>query len=440
MKKSIIIKSLTAILLIGGLILGFDGCKKTKSHTAQEPKTEDSTQVVDSLEATTPTEAPTSIRVFFDNSASMAGYLVKGKRDYNTLYNAIVALGRNYGNGVYAFTADLCCAPKGKTPQKGISYEQFKEMIDNAGIAAGSESLLNKIIGDIAEETKAHPNQLSIFFTDGIISGPAEKITADREYTTNHIEDLSGELSNAVRNKGLAASVYRFDKADFNGAYYSYDNKPKNMKGSRPIYVVALGSPKEIAKFKEWTESSEATNFQPSQVVHIGTKLPISSGLINPDQGIKNGVVEYKPSDINSKFDGLFTFKLPYSVFSDIYEKNYNFAALKDKVKVSIDGIEIPAVENDKNGNSFETVEAGQDGFIIKVRARALKNNAKMNVMIPYSQPEWIALYSTRDDRTSLSSDNTYMLDKFVGAIVNGISGDSKAETLFSQTVDLKKK
>lgn len=428
------------LAIIAGISCGvvFDSCKKKPTPDEDTDENPDTTAVV----IPSVIDTVTHVKVYFDNSGSMAPYVSKnaGTKN-NNLLKAVNALGKDYGKGTYKFDANLTSKEKGKdAPASGIAFNDFYSMIQKGQVANGTESLLNEILGNIANQLQGHPNELAVFFTDGILSGPSDEIKKDGEYTPKNIEMLSSDLRNALNGKNLAASVYRFNQAGFDGDYWYYDNSHKKYnQATRPLYAVVLGEPQEVKKFKSWVETDEAYNFKPDYVVHVGDQLPIKKGLGNAKFGVANNITSFKNSDVAKKENGLLVFTLPTSTFSGVYEKGYAYDYLKEKLNVSVNGMTLPETVRGKDNQEYNSIDLEGQNFVIRVPLAYAADKAKMRVSIPYERPSWILNNTSRNDKMDLSAYNTYMLDKFVGAVVDGVSGGT-VENLFDQTITFNNK
>lgn len=379
-------------------------------------------------------EGVNNIKVYFDNSGSMSGYVsANAHKTSQVLLNALTGIYQDFGQGKKPLTVEFCCKVKGKKLDD-MNYAKFRDAVQTGKVQSGSESLLNVIMDTIASNVK--PNQLSILLTDGILSGPADKIFKNSEYTPNNIEELKSDLRNALSGKGLAASIYRFGNAGFDGVYWDYTNNTKSLtknhrvnKSTRPLYAVVIGKPDEVKIFKEWAESPKNKNFNYSNVAHAIAPLPISTGLETQTPTMEgDSALTYKYADLKNKLGNKIEFRISTDIFADYLQPDSaSIDKITKRIAVTFDGWK-------RTG----WVSSDANEIVITIPDSSLqKGTASLIVEIPYEQPEWIGYYSTNDDRGAVTSDTTFMLDKFAGAILEGVSGSENVDNLFQQTIKI---
>lgn len=428
---------LLLVIPLGAVNAIFCRCDST---TGTSDRSDTSVTSVDSTGVIAPPAAEAeeinSFALYFDNSGSMLGYVGKKQKPVadNTLRDMITAFGQDFLPGK-PFKANLCCKGKEeKTPRTGISYDDFYKMIMDKSVPGGSESLLDQIMSDIV--SKRRPGELSVFITDGIISGPAVEITKNPEYTREKIGDLESRLRNSLMDKGIAASIYAFDQ-EFNGVYWNYknDTKPIDNKRKRPLYCVVVGSPAQVAQFKGLVESGKYAKFVPKKAAHNIVKLPVESGIRLQKHGgaVKPGIpVTYSYTEMKKKGEDYIKVSIDVDKFDNVFDASHDWTETASQTKVKVGNVprQYPVVYNGSSSMEFSIPLSD-----------LLSSGDDVEVTIPYSREAWITSVSTTDDINNYNDYSTFMFDRFANAVLNGVNGTTVApDMLFQQTFRLERK
>ncbi len=380
------------------------------------------------------------VRVYFDNSSSMEGYVSRGAiAKGNQFLNIVNSLGQDFVTD-NRFEAQFCCVENGCTGvRKEIKFDDFANMIQNGNVAKGEDSPLVDIIKGIAENST--PGTLSVLFTDGILSGTNSEVrnSPERKFNINNIDLLKSKLRNSIIDNNLGVSVYRFGSIPFVGKYSYYNNDSNHKSCTRPLFAIVFGTKKNVLEFKNWVESSANKGFKAQNVLHISEKMPICEGLIVPLFGISEDGITCTREQVYKKTRSTFLeLRLDTKLFAGIFEKGYDYGNLKDSIKVTINGSNLP--DSAKNNDGYKRlVEYDSDGFFtINIPDSRLKSGKNiLHVNIPYRLPEWLTLYKTEDDKKQYNDSTTFMIHKFIEGLVEGVSGNDAIDALFDQEVKI---
>lgn len=366
-----------------------------------------------------PANGKITATIYFDNSSSMKGY---ADASNNTYIDILSDLRGFYQNTGAIIGSEL------------IDGDELIDRIRLHKINYTNESLLYRDIGNIATKVQEEfadtvKGALSINFyvTDGIMSGSDAKIREDSEYNKIHAQDLQNQISKALEGKdSVAISVYQFG-SPFVGEYWAYDNEhhtlPSNCK--RNFYVIAIGGRSVLANFKQKVDSISSdqidsySKFIPSAQWHAIDDQIVNTNLrVGPNGAVNfNGEAYcYKPKVINNQ-DRCILFNLDTDVFRNQYIENMDTLAYKSIVEIDGRQMKDIVLSWDEKAHALT--------FQIPTSKLAKKN--KIRLTIPKLKPLWIERSSVPDDKYMFSrpDERTFLFDKFMQGIQNGINGAS---------------
>lgn len=191
--------------------------------------------------------------IYLDASGSMPGYFTDGLTEYIQLVSGLQ--GGNDSTKVYFWGDET---REVTNLNSTITKGNFK----------GSASLFQDIFKKMAEKAKSD-KALTFLVTDGIVSN-ANKVTKQRSgYTISDLPLLPGKIREAVGDS-MAVAIFRCE-IPFNGRYYDIDNKTKNIKADRPIFVFAIGYPGAVVDLRnsisnKRKEMENLTSLDPKQL------------------------------------------------------------------------------------------------------------------------------------------------------------------------------
>lgn len=372
-----------------------------------------------SITVDTPPQSQSTATIYLDNSASMQGYSV-----HNVYTDVLTNLVHYKGK---ANTRVLLCCDK---------YKEFSgDLIDgvkNGKIKYGSSSLLHADLKEMAQNVS--DNNIQFLVTDGILSGTAEDIKKNRNWTLNHAEDLMREIEDVFDDSNdISVSIYQYE-SPFKGTYYCYTNIDfKKIDTNRYFYVIVLGKMQAIEDFRKECETND--KLKTSKQYNIIGQLPLSGNLIvKYAKLIKNEWV-YDISKIkNSKEskDSLII-TLPVKDFKPMLNgKSIEGLAASMIVKAGNHTIAPEDIKYDE----------GNDYFSIKVPTNLCgKKGCKVCITIPFNIPSWVTLSSCSDDmymkEKGRADNKTLLFDILVKGIALGKLG--KNELLYEDSVFIRR-
>lgn len=382
-----------------------------------------------------------SIAIYFDNSSSMMGY-VSAKVKNDSFRNMINALGNDIKPGIPVWVY-YCCNKEGAKMKLSVP-EFHAATLSSKKIPQGDETPLMDITKRIVSDNR--PGLLSVLVTDGILSGTNGQIREDTFYNKNHIRTLCSQLRNKLLGKDMAVSVYSFP-AEFVGRFYNYTNNKLRTtpigglsykydgKGHlllpvgtmRPLYLVAIGSPSVVKDFKRLVESGDVLP-NGYKSAHAIEHLPLTTGL--------------SPRNLNAFHDGVLSFNkkektmaltLSIDQIRELFPSGTDVKTISDKLIIKVNGVEKANINK----------EVSDDAIKFEIPLGPF-HEYDLELLIPYQKPEWISQQSTKDDVKNYSNNTTFMLDKFVDALLAGVYGDQREiphlpEYIYHQTVKLKR-
>lgn len=259
----------TLIIYISVLLCLITSCKgKSENNNSSEITHTIDTINIDTIQkiTTSKTSAPL-VHVYMENSASMQGYNNKDCNGFTSVISELVsAYGRKNTKG-YFYSDGL---------SEATDADKFADKIAGKKVLYGKSSPLHVIISTIINKNSS----ISFLVTDGIMSGTDEQIRTNASYNKDYREELQHNLSDKLKEKQLASSIYQFE-SNFDGTYYCYDNSQIVLKErKRPFYVIAIGQKKYINDFKNRIDEKSLPGLNPLQQIHFGlTNYPYNIAL-----------------------------------------------------------------------------------------------------------------------------------------------------------------
>lgn len=177
---------------------------------------------------------PEFVNAYIDVSASMKGYF--SKKSDGRFITAISNSGAD----------KLFWLDKKYTEIKGIPTNQLL-----TGAFKGGDSQFHEMLENvITHDNLGISNGISLLFTDGIISASSSQTKQNPEFTPQSKIIFQNEITKSInKTKGIAVAIFML-KSKYNGAYYDYSNKPKNIDiAERPFYIIAIGKPANIRHY-----------------------------------------------------------------------------------------------------------------------------------------------------------------------------------------------
>lgn len=346
--------------------------------------------------------------VYLENSASMRGYNEKDCNGFTSVLSELVGVyGRN-NTKTYFYSNGL---------SKAYDANQFADMVASKRVKYGDSSPIHIIVDSIIKKN----NSISFLITDGIISGSDEQIRNNSQYNINYREELQNSLSDKIRGKGLAASMYQFESF-FSGTYYCYDNSKVELSQNRPFYVIALGTPKSIIDFKDKVDKG-LSYFKPKNEVHFGIlnfpiSIPVYAGVQGKIDSINN-IITVEPSKVR-KYGKEIAGRSYLDLSIPLPDKLPSYM----KTKMYLDD-NLSILFNDKHLNNEAQKYYNEEKQVLHVYIELhdiLKENT-LNFNIKYSLPSWCITGSTDNDKDIKSEmfPTTFNLAYLIRGLQNGI-------------------
>ena len=192
-----------------------------------------------------PTSAHPTINVYLEISGSMNGYVNGGTSVFQQVVKEYLSGINNAGfaSSVNYFYISNQITPKGNDLDGFITKltpTSFKA--SGGGATTDIGGLFKTILG------KTDNNTISIFISDCIISPGSNKDTG--AYARGQMTDVRDAIVGYTNQyQDLACLVYQFDSG-FNGRYFDYENRARNVNMQRPFYIWVFGHTAPVAMLK----------------------------------------------------------------------------------------------------------------------------------------------------------------------------------------------
>ena len=408
-------------------ILLFCGCADENSKKSEENvnnvKPDSINQNIESKKKTADYIKPYNVKVYLENSASMAGYNSVDCENFTSVISQIVSVyGRSNTTG-YFYSNKL---------SKAYSADDFAEDIAAGKVKYGDSSPLHVIIDSILKRNES----LSFLVTDGIISGTNQQIKNNREYNRIMASELQLQISNIITAASnvsdIACSIYKFE-SNFNGLYYCYNNddvKLENVK--RPFFVVVLGAQNHVRNFADRVETG-LEFFRPSitNQIHFGIyDFPLSGVKMNGNEKFiannsKNGECTIKRNILRKAENENISIRIDIAGIPNKYFATEEY--IKRNSKILLDG---------EDCNAQIECRQGEDD-LMKINIALPKGKLFKEHILQYKlekvHPGWITMMSSDDDKDIKNNPyHIFKLSNFINAF-NVL--DKKEEIVNSQLV-----
>lgn len=268
MKKKILFLAATVVCLAG--LLALHGCTTEERSGEALPVDALAYEVVEA-------QAPKGYKIYLDGSGSMPGYFKEGLTDYISLVANIENVADSAA--VY-FWGDT------NRPVKDLNSTITK------GNYSASASLFWEIFAQMAKEVRTD-SLMTFLVTDGIVSNCRATTKQRSGYSIGDLPLVEGKVKASI-GEGLAVGVFRF-YVPFSGTYYDIDNKTVELpETTRPLYVFAIGTPGNLAEFKEKRMSrKEMKSFNAKLKKSIWLGL-LSKSKDNSAYGFQDGISSFE--------------------------------------------------------------------------------------------------------------------------------------------------
>lgn len=363
-----------------------------------------------------PKELSTKVSVYIDNSSSMKGYF--DSNNSAPMIGVLAGLTQFYNdveiNGYYMNVDTIVSCPWSKLTSN-ITKRKFTSYSDAMQI----DALIEKIMGSYDSESPKN-NVINFILTDGIPSGTNEEVRKDPNFNKNSASLLQVRIAQAIKSKGLAASVYKFSSG-FDGIYYFFDNTnvKKSMK-ERPFYLIAIGKKDLVMELAE-KENGGLSMFKAEEKVHFGA------------------VEEDKIKLTSTSFD-MGTMNIPEKAFGG----DDDVVAININMQLSLSGLPYFARTQDYLNKHMELTIDGKSPKGCNVQGTQLNIPLKVEQMEEHSVKvkitnntlSWVEESTLLDDKKASSDDlasKTFNLKYLVEGLCDGVTHSTGTITLFEK-------
>lgn len=395
------------MLFVSSLFLG--GCGGNQTTPSSKLDKEDSIKEVPTKEELVVPEAVhnfSNVKVYMENSASMKGFNENNCNGFTAVISELVGIyGRDNTKG-YFYSDGLSIA---------YNAGKFADMIANKKVLYGKSSPLHIIVDSIIKKNTS----ISFLITDGIMSGTDDQIRETPLYNKNYREELQNKITDKIKDKKLAASIYKFESY-FDGTYYCYDNTKIKLSQNRPYYLIVIGKNENVKDFGEKVKNG-LSYIIPKDEVHfgfldsckeprlfVGNQGKVDSYMITLD------VAKIRKYGMKKDKEVYLDLSMPLPDNLPLYMKANKY--LQKNIEVYFNKKKIT------NEQFVDYNEETQTMHIYIALNEVLKNN-NLQCILKYELPQWCTKDSSEDDK-NIKSDlfpHTFNLAYLIKGFQNGI-------------------
>ena len=379
-----------------------------------------------------PTPKNSDVKIYYENSKSMDGYIRKNTDFKDVLRELLVAIDNNENiassANFYLINNDLQ-----KTDFGVESVKIADELTPNStdGIGNKSFSDFEKILNTILQNQDK--NTISIVIADFIYSPNESNIPSSLNKLKTYTKDAF--LKAIKDNNQLEARIFRF-YSDFNGIYYDINNKEISGIDKRPYYYFMIADSKLMqelndkiaSQLKEMDGYHNEALFTTNVYSNIPRKI-LSTTSTNGRLRVRNNNLEI----ISYTKDKFIEFVVLFD-FSNL-PMNNNFLMNKENYESNPDTFSIVDI-GVKEGKRINFQESGSTNIkpsdLVAIKGKRythavkFKTNGTVSNDLEFSLnkkiPSWVNKYHSRDDR-NIKNDSIEKLKTFgFKSLVEGIS------------------
>ncbi|WP_159039985.1 hypothetical protein [Christiangramia fulva] len=419
-------KQLTTIAIIISII--FFSCKRNESNS---PKSPDGDSVPKKTLSVTNLPLDAIVKIYFENTLSMDGY-INGNTDFKNIFRDLLVALENEDD--IDFDTKFYLINNKLTPTNfGAKTTHISEKLtpqNTAGKGNKGSSDFEEILDKILE--KQEGNTISIITADFIYSPKGgSDVPSALEKLKTYTEDA---FLKAGKKNDFDTRIYRFT-SDFNGIYYDYNNKKIPNIQKRPFYYIVIG-PKNLMGLFDSEIASQLRNHSGFENEALFTNANFKSIPIKIISTGHNGRIKTRGGDLevmsyprtgNLEFIALVDLeKLPVSQSYILDKNNYQLSNPEFTIE------EIGVVKG-KNINFSNSGSLKMDpSTLVKIKGEkythAIKFSAdglvseNLNFSLRKKIPTWVDKVNSNDDR-QIQSDSLEQTKTFsFGYLVSGIS------------------
>ena len=392
-------------------------------------------------------QLPLVIDVYLDNTSSMKGYISHKHVEDSTFVDVFHAIDDYlYRCGNQSFMTDsIRCfyTQRNKSTNRDeivkLSWydenDGMKAQLDHNRITKFTDSYkLNDFLDSISTRLEADKEHchLAFFITDGIPSGPNEKVkpggtwNIDRGHVVDQKNDIR-TIAQRMATNGIGVSVYQFE-GDFYGTdcyYWYHDNskQPVTTPVKRPFYVIIMGDSTMVEHFLQQVENG-LNLFRPQNQVHFfpnKENVQIQVCDSNDNNAEESGVDEYLFSNLSED-----VLKV---IVSAPLETLPSFISAENQLS------RIIALEVDGKIISSSKIEKGK----VVLGPISLEKNTrkKASITIYNESPSWAKEMNVKNDLKEGYSMGTFNFLVLIDGLREGFVGENNI--LFKKEISIKR-
>ncbi|MCB7481628.1 hypothetical protein [Christiangramia sediminis] len=421
-------KQFFAAIFLCAFLSTLSSCEGGRGGGNKTPQTPP-TNVTPAVTSDTPVDA--TVKIYFENTLSMDGY-INGNTGFKNVFRDLLVAVENEDE-IDFNTEFFLINDKLTHTDFGVDNTKISEELtpqNTAGKGNKGNSDFEEILDKILENQEG--DALSVIMADFIYSPEGESnVPSALDKLKTYTQDA---FLKAGKNQDLDTRIYRF-ASDFNGIYYDYNNRKITNIDQRPFYYIVIGPRNLMSLFNSEIASQLKDNsgfenealFTGSNYNSLPVKV-ITSG-VNGRIKTRGGDLEVMsyPRTGNLEFIALVNMeKLPVSQSYILDGENYKLSnpefginevgVVKGKnIKFSKSGVVKmdPSTLVDIKGEKYtHAIKFSADGLV----------SENLNFSLQKRIPHWVEKANSDDDR-EIKSDSLEQTKTFsFGHLVSGIS------------------
>jgi hypothetical protein len=377
-----------------------------------------------------------NVNFYFENSASMNGYLSGDNNFLITMHRIIGRLQNSPFNGYFVNTEEH-------------KVNNLLQRIDSRNIKQGNTSQSDHRFIFTNAIRKAQNNNLSIVVTDGIysVNGKSPAIVA---------EDIQIAFENALKENRIETVIIKLTSM-FDGYYYSEScppgQKTKFIKQNRPYYILLFGSSEVINNTLNNLRIENLPGFNDMARFFITDNLKTNYTIITKNTDVHGKIIpipKYPKSGVEIHQIQAERYEAPGLFATTPAEKKY----LQFGVAVNYDGLELPQsylidVNNYKNTSDLDfhitsvvakNTEVNGNNYTHIITLQGIKSiYGNLTFVFENNMPGWITKTGTDNDcEINGNETQTYAFDELIKGISNAYKEINNSDEYTNFNIQIK--
>ena len=388
--------------------------------------------------------APSNIKIFMENSASMDGY-VDLNSEFKDALGKIIVKSHNYCDSTNLYFVNNAIYDVQKTALKGnVSYFISQLNAKTMKVGDRSSSNINQIFSMVLERTKN--DTISILFSDFVYSIEGKNISALIASAKNL---TMAAFMNALKEDPDFATIILKCSSQFSGKYYDRNNRPISYTGIRPYYIFIMGKYEYLKYLDQKLELNKSNTGIPGltnkyllssktwllneQTVQVLTTSYTNCHLIKPERNEFD--IDFLKQDNHNDYS---TFGYALNLNSLFVDASY----LSDKSNYEIVPREVKLIASEYTSDpaALDEVPDFSSPLVLQFGMDRSTRTPNMKIQLINKIPSWVYDSNITDDSGIVpDSKQTFAIGDLIGGVYEAFKSQTSNKPIFEFEISINK-